>query len=73
MTMDELHIGIVTVDPEKTFPCSERLLRRLLFMAGYEREKARRDILQCLEELKATSPDKAERLEANIQMLKEIE
>ena len=71
--MDELHIGIVTVDPEKTFPCSERLLRRLLFMAGYEREKARQDILQCLEELKATSPDKAERLEANIQMLKEIE
>ena len=73
MTMDELHIGIVTVDPEKTFPCSERLLRRLLFMAGYEREKARQDILQCLEELKATSPDKAEKIEANIQMLKEIE
>lgn len=71
--MDELHIGIVTVDPEKTFPCSERLLRRLLFMAGYEREKARQDILQCLEELKATSPDKAEKIEANIQMLKEIE
>ena len=71
--MDALHIGIVTVDPEKTFPCSERLLRRLLFMAGYEREKARQDILQCLEELKATSPDKAEKIEANIQMLKEIE
>ena len=71
--MDELHIGIVTVDPEKTFPCSERLLRRLLFMAGYEREKARQDILQCLEELKATSPDKAEKIESNIQMLKEIE
>lgn len=71
--MDELHIGIVTVDPEKTFPCSERLLRRLLFMAGYDREKTKQDILRCLEELKATSPDKAEQLEANIQTLKEIE
>lgn len=71
--MDKLHVGIVAIDPEKAFPCTKSVLRRLLFMAGYEREKARRDILQCLEELKATSPDKAERLEANIQMLKEIE
>lgn len=71
--MDELHIGMVTIDPEKAFPCTKSVLRRLLYMAGYEREKARRDILHCLEELKATSPDKAERLEANIRMLKEIE
>ena len=71
--MDGLHIGIVTVDPEKTFPCSERLLRRLLFMAGYEREKARQDILQCLSELKAVYPDKAELFEKDIRLLKEIE
>ena len=71
--MDELHIGIVTVVPEKTFPCSERLLRRLLFMAGYERAKTKRDILQCLSELKVVYPDKAEQYEEDIRLLKEIE
>lgn len=68
--METLKIGpVVTIEPEKLFPCSSSVLRRLLFMAGPDREKARVDIRLCLEELERIHPENAKRYQENIRTL----
>ena len=68
--METLKIGpVVTIEPEKLFPCSSSVLRRLLFMAGPDREQARVDIRSCLEELERIHPENAKRYQENIKTL----
>ena len=72
--VETLKIGpVVTIEPEKLFPCSSSVLRRLLFMAGPDRELAAVDIRHCLEELERIHPENAKQYQENIDMLEEIE
>lgn len=72
--MDVLHIGpIVTINPWQFFPCSERNMRHLLFMAGEDREKVREEVRACLEELIRIRPEYEEQYRGNLKMLEEIE
>ena len=72
--MEALHVGpVVTINPETFFPCTKSNMRRLLFIAGPDREKARMDIRHCLEELERIHPEIDHLYDANIKMLEEIE
>ena len=72
--MEVLHVGhVVTINPETFFPCTKNNMRRLLFMAGEDREKVREEVRSCLEELKQLHPDIDHLYDANITMLEAIE
>ena len=72
--MEVLHVGpVVTINPETFFPCTKSNMRRLLFMAGEDREKVREEVRSCLEELKQLHPEIDHLYDANIKMLEEIE
>lgn len=72
--MEILHVGtVVTIDPEIFFPCTEHNMRRLLFMAGEDREKVREEVRACLEELIQIRPEYEEQYRGNLKMLEEIE
>ena len=72
--MDVIHVGpVVTINPKLFFPCTKHNMRRLLFMAGEDREKVREEVRSCLEELIQIRPEYEEQYRENIKMLEEIE
>ena len=72
--MNVLHVGpVVTINPETFFPCTKSNMRRLLFMAGEDREKVREEVRACLEELIQIRPEYEEQYRGNLKMLEEIE
>lgn len=71
--MEPLHVGpVVVINPRLFFPCTKGNMRRLLFIAGEDREKVGEDIRTCLKELMQICPEYTEQYQENVKMLEDI-
>lgn len=71
--MEPLHVGpVVVINPKLFFPCTKGNMRRLLFIAGEDREKVSKNIRTCLKELMRIRPEYMEQYQENIKMLEDI-